>query len=215
MGCVVSAIRSATAVILVSLIAYACTHGDKRIGITTTRRLPAPRQVYTGPVSSEVRFGYAPTPQRQSTPRAGEGIGVVREWATPEGWRSLEPSGMRLIRFAVGNSGSAECYVSILRGPAGGVAENINRWRAQMGQAPLSVEAITDLPKITVLSRASTMVEIPGTYHSMSGETREDFLLVGMVCPLPEQTLFVKLLGPEAEVRPEAGRFAAFCESLR
>jgi hypothetical protein len=39
--------------------------------------------------------------------------------------------------------------------------------------------------------------------------------MLGLICPLPERTLFVKLVGPAATVRAERERFEEFCRSLR
>src|SRR5688500_16517882 len=66
-------------------------------------------------------------------------------WTVPEGWTEQPASGMRLGSFAVpGREGpAADMSVVALSGPAGGDLANINRWRGQIGLAPLSAGELT------------------------------------------------------------------------
>jgi len=121
---------------------------------------------------------------------------------------------MRLATFTAAG-GAVECYVSVLAGSAGGVAANINRWRQQMGQSALSPEEIAGLPKLPILGTEAPVVTITGDYAGMTGETKTGHKLIGTVCPWGDQTVFVKMIGPEAAVTAESGNFTAFCESLK
>jgi len=133
------------------------------------------------------------------------------EWNAPEGWVKAPDNAMRLVTYTVGE---AECYVAVLSGPAGGVNANINRWQQQMGQPVLSELELAALPKLNVLGRESAMVEIKGEYTGM-GETRDaNYGMLGLVCPLEGQTLFVKMVGPAEVIAGQTDQFKAFCTSL-
>ncbi len=134
------------------------------------------------------------------------------KWDAPEGWEQAPDRPMRLVTYKVGD---AECYIALLSGGAGGVDANINRWRRQMGQPALSKVELAALPKLTVLGREAPMVEITGEYIGM-GETRNaNAGMLGLVCPLEGQTLFVKMVGPAEVLAGQTEQFKAFCTSLR
>ena len=154
-------------------------------------------------------------------PAQGPQVGPVPDgptvaWDAPKTWLSLpSQGGMRQVTFKLGASGQTECYVTALTGPAGGLAANLNRWRREVGQPPLSPEHVQALPTIDVLGRPAPLLEAEGTYSGMSGAPQPDAMLLGVVCQLDTHTLFVKMVGPKADVQSERERFLAFCRSLR
>lgn len=131
----------------------------------------------------------------------------------PDGWETVPATSMRTLNFLVG--GAAECYAALLKGPAGGVSANINRWRQQMGRPPLSAEEISNLPKIELLGRQASMIEIEGDYTGMMGGANPGYMLIGVVADLTGQTLFIKLVGPKGVVSAHEENFASFCRSLK
>jgi len=137
-------------------------------------------------------------------------------WSTPTSWRPADhPSTMRLATFACGADPDVECYVTVLDGDAGGTAANINRWSRQLGQLPLTEDELAALRRVTVLGQPSPLVTLSGDYKGMGGETQSGALLTGIVCVLPEQVLFVKMIGPQAAARAQIDNFVAFAESLQ
>jgi len=121
---------------------------------------------------------------------------------------------MREVTFVAGPSAKSECYVSILSGSGGGVEANINRWRNQMGLAALTAAELADLPTLDVLGQQALFIQILGNYTGMAGPTMENYLMLGVVCPLEAEAVFIKMVGPAAEVEPETERFIGFCQSL-
>ena len=113
----------------------------------------------------------------------------------------------------VGASGATECYVAVLGG-GGGLEANVNRWRGQLGLGPLSAEEIDALPRVPVLGSEAPLVEARGEYTDMAGESHEDHALLGTIVARGGSMLFVKMVGPRAEVEAERGRFLAFVQSL-
>jgi hypothetical protein len=151
----------------------------------------------------------APAPAAPTGPAPG------LSWSAPPHWRVQPERPMRLVSFAIGSSGATECYVAVLAGAAGGTAANINRWRDQMGQPELTEAEFAALPRLPMLGRQAPLVAIDGHFTGMDGATTSDAMLLGAVCELPEEAVFVKLVGPAAEVRAERQHFEAFCRSLR
>lgn len=133
-------------------------------------------------------------------------------WTAPDGWQLIPARPMREVTFAVNG---AECYVSTLSGRAGGAAANINRWRTQMAQQPLSPEELAALETITVLGEPSPLVTIEGPYTGMSGVTVSDAMLLGVVREDDTQSVFIKMTGPKDVVESERANFITFCESLK
>ncbi len=135
-------------------------------------------------------------------------------WHAPEHWQKGDDRSMRLVTYYTGADAATECYVTLLPGTAGGVTANINRWRRQAGQSPLTTEEIDGLPLIEILKVPTKLVEITGDYTGMSGETRANYTVLGAVCALPDSTLFVKMTGPHAEIQREREQFIKFCRSI-
>ncbi|HKX46450.1 MAG TPA: hypothetical protein VJP77_07090, partial [Planctomycetota bacterium] len=71
------------------------------------------------------------------------------------------------------------------------------------------------LGALQVLGAPALLVEVAGDFEGMGAEPVEDALLLGLVCPLGEDSLFVKLVGPAGEVRAERLRFLQFVGALR
>ncbi|HOZ48242.1 MAG TPA: hypothetical protein PLO37_23095 [Candidatus Hydrogenedentes bacterium] len=186
----------------------ACDRGPSRVPIREVRPVAEGQQVAVPETSSAERFGFTAA-ERQAP---GAETPPPLSWETPEGWVEQAPRPMRLVTFAVGE---AECYVAVLRGDGGGLEANVNRWRRQMAQPPLAEAELAELPAIEVLGTAAPFIEIEGTYRDMSGAAHEDSLLFGVACLLGDGSVFVKMTGPAAAVRPQRARFVAFCGSLK
>lgn len=166
---------------------------------------------------------------RRSEPTAGAAPGIpdghpavggadapgALSFDVPEGWTKGGEKSMRLVTLHPAGREDTECYVVGLSGDGGGVAANVNRWRGQMGQAPLSGAEIEALPKIDMLGQKAVLVEIEGTYTGM-GDTRQAGAgFLGAILILPGQSLFVKMTGPAEVVAAERERFLEFCGSLK
>ena len=134
-------------------------------------------------------------------------------WQVPEGWQKALDRAMRLVTYTFGSSG-AECYVVLLAGEAGGPEANINRWRKQVGQPALTPEEFAALPRITVLGTQAPMVEASGTFVGMGEQEQPGYLLLGVAASFDGQSVFVKMVGPEADVRAQRDAFVRFCESF-
>ncbi|HLU40356.1 MAG TPA: hypothetical protein VK081_13305, partial [Planctomycetota bacterium] len=66
---------------------------------------------------------------RQAQQAASQDSSFVHE--LPTGWTRMAPSAMRLVNLRVAGDPRAECYLTSLPGAAGGLLDNVNRWRSQ------------------------------------------------------------------------------------
>lgn len=131
-------------------------------------------------------------------------------WTVPAGWRVGPAKAMREVTLLAGASGEVECYVSSLAGEGGGLKSNLDRWRAQLGQPPLTEGELAALPRVAMLGAQALTIEIERAAGTSEGPEK----LLGAVCILPRQSVFVKLGGPRAAVDAQRAAFLEFCRSL-
>lgn len=135
---------------------------------------------------------------------------------TPEGWTEKPGSPMRDVNLTFGPNGEGECYVARLPGAGGGLAANVNRWRAQMGAAPLSDEEVEALPTRPLFGQPARFISVDGTFSPGMGsnETFPDYRLVGLILAGDAGAVFVKMTGPKALVEQNGAAFDQFVSSL-
>lgn len=137
-------------------------------------------------------------------------------WDLPEGWERGPERSMRLATLYAGPDHAIECRMFVLDNMGGGLEDNVNRWRQQMSQPPLSAGEIAELPRMEVLGRSSTLLDIEGEFTDMQGAPVPGQRMLGLICPLDNgQGLFIKLTGPAESVAAERDAFLALCASLR
>lgn len=135
-------------------------------------------------------------------------------WTAPVGWEPRPARPMREVTFAPRSSEHTECYVSILGGTAGGLARNLDRWRAQLDREPFDEEEIAALPRIEVMGGKGVLVEIEGDFQGQGGKQVRGAALLGFILERENKSIFVKMTGPAVEVLPQRENFEAFCRSL-
>ena len=208
---------------LVLYLVAACSAGET-VEIQLTRVEPGGGDPVRPGATHADRFGAPdghPPTSGMSTTSGGLGAAtsseVPLEWDVPEGWGELGASGMRLANLRPGGDPEAECSLVVLGGDGGGLAANVNRWRAQMGHAPLDSAGVEALPQARLLGLPATRVELVGAYSGMGDPSgaRPDWGMRGVVAPTEQFTIFVKMTGPAEVVAAEAAAFDAFCESIR
>lgn len=137
------------------------------------------------------------------------------EWRAPDGWTEAGGSPMRVVTYKFGAQSEGECYVAALPGAAGGRLENFNRWLAQMGQPPLEDTELDLQPPVIMFGEEVPMLIAKGTYTGMGGESRPDHVMFGALAEVDGQSVFVKLVAPEALAQEHMQKFAAFCASIK
>ncbi|MEO0445544.1 MAG: hypothetical protein AAF191_05645 [Verrucomicrobiota bacterium] len=209
-----SAFHQVLFLLLPALLLMGCQR-QSALEITEVRKLPEKEQRPKLDGTSTDRFRFSPgvmQVQAQQEPSRG---GARLAWDQPKGWQEIASAGMRQADFRFGAEGKGECYV--MRA-GGSLSANVNRWREQMGQPPLSEEEIANLPKRSIFGLPSTLVSVEGDYEAVGAdEPAVDQRLLGVILAVPNSnlSLFVKMVGPSAEVAKEEANFHAFCDSLR
>lgn len=127
-------------------------------------------------------------------------------WTTPKGWSERGADGMRAATFLP--PGGGEVTVIALPGDVGGELANVNRWRGQIGLAPLE-EAGLNAARATVSSRAGAV----SVYDFTGGGALKTRLVAG-VLRAGETTWFFKLMGPQDAVASARPAFVALLKGL-
>ncbi len=205
-------LQPCNALLACSLLSVSCDRLDEREPITESRELSSYARKPNVDIDSATRFYDQAEPEED--PNAPREHPLV--WKSPEGWTEKPTSQMRLIDFTFGPNGEGECYLSALPGPAGGLAANINRWRGQIGAAPLSDEEIEKLPRKNFLGGPAHFVSVDGDFKGMgdAADAKKDYRLYGLIHQAAELTLFIKMTGPKALVEQNTAAFEAFCASV-
>jgi len=134
-------------------------------------------------------------------------------WSAPADWSAKPLGSMRLGSFTVHGTDGAEADVSIIAfpGEAGGLLANINRWRGQLGLAPLAEG--DQAAATTALDSAGglrfTVVDFAG--QSAGAPSR----LLGGIAPFGDKTYFFKMTGPDALVAHQKAAFLDFLKTVK
>jgi hypothetical protein len=128
------------------------------------------------------------------------------KWKTPEGWTEVPPSSMRYASFSAPAEDGGKIDISIVTfpGDGGSDADNINRWRGQMGLAPVDANGSQVAPLKTPDTTFSTTDIAGDKTRTIAAWTRRD-----------GRVWFFKATGPNAAVEKEKPNFVKFIESVR
>jgi len=141
------------------------------------------------------------------TKAAGPGL----NWTAPANWQSRPPTAMRKATYAIpGDAGAAgDLSVTAFPGDVGGELANVNRWRGQLGLAPLAATEVEGaVTRLTPHGLSATLVDFSG------GSADKPVRMLGAIVPFNGATWFFKLTGPVDLVAKEKPAFLAFVQSL-
>lgn len=180
-------------------------------GAERTHRIGPPR-VVPGELKLEVppavRHGFA-----MQAPDPAASAQASLAYDLPQGWVAGAPGGMRMLSFTA--PGGIDVSVTSLGGAGGGLAANLDRWREQLGLAPLTPAELAALPRRTVLgSDDAVAIDFRGAWRG-GGQEIAQARMLGIVVTQPGGTLFVKAVGAATAVDAQVRAFDAFVASLR
>lgn len=134
----------------------------------------------------------------------------VPDWQPPAHWQEQPATSMRLATFQItGSEGdAADLSVTKFPGTAGGLVANVNRWRQQIGLAPLNpAELEQALAPLDAQGAEGKLVDMTSTDQN----TR----VIAAIVPREDFTWFYKLTGSPSLLEKEKAAFVKFVESAR
>ena len=146
-------------------------------------------------------------PQMAARPPGDSSVPQIH-WKAPDNWTEVPPSSMRYASFNVPAEEGGKIDISIVTfpGDGGSDADNVNRWRGQIGLAPIDANAVAS--QIAPLKTADTTfstTDIAGANtRTVAAWTRRD-----------GRVWFFKATGPNAALEKEKSNFVKFIESVR
>jgi hypothetical protein len=134
-------------------------------------------------------------------------------WTVPADWQPGQLAQFLIARYVIkgDNGANAAVNVSQLGGGGGGLAANVNRWRGQLGLAPLLDDEIAKLPTVETAGVKAVLADITGTDPRSNKPAR----LVGAVVPIGDNTWFYKLMGDASVVGAQKEAFIKFVQSVK
>lgn len=141
-----------------------------------------------------------PTEQVSTATRIERAAGLVAR--VPESWLRVPEKPPRALDLRVDTD--VECSITVLAGTAGGARANIDRWRGQIGLAPIDDEQYAGLEVVSMLGQSALLVE------ATSGNSG----VLGAVVESAERSVFVKLTGPMGQIARNRAAFLDLCRTL-
>jgi hypothetical protein len=141
----------------------------------------------------------ATTPENSNKPQI--------KWEVPQGWSPTATSPMRYASFTAETNGEkADISIVTFAGDGGSDADNVNRWRQQIGLPPVEPGALNSIiaPARAGEISFSTVDMAGATARVIAGWTRHD-----------GRAWFFKLAGPKTVVEQEKPKFVTFLQSVR
>jgi len=129
------------------------------------------------------------------------------KWQAPSGWSEVPPSSMRYASFSAGaNENKIDISVITFPGEGGSDADNVNRWRQQIGLPPMTPASIaTQVSELKSPDTTFSVVDMAGANaRTLAAWTRRD-----------GHVWFIKATGPNTAVEKEKSNFVKFIQSVR
>ena len=136
--------------------------------------------------------------------------GAALVWTAPAHWTAKPAGAMRKGSYTIkGDGGEADLSITAFPGDVGGDLANLNRWRGQIGLAPITqAEFETSTQHVDRNGLHLTVVDITGSGAAAQG-------ILGAMVPHEGATWFFKLMGPAALVAKEKAAFTAFLDTVK
>ena len=129
------------------------------------------------------------------------------QWTVPGTWSAKPGPSIRKGSYRItAAKGEAELAITAFPGSTGGLEINLNRWRGQVGLAPLpSAELLAATESFEANGLKFTVIDYRGKVNR----------LVGAIVPFGGNSWFFKLLGPDATVAAAKADYLQFLRSVK
>jgi hypothetical protein len=144
---------------------------------------------------------------------SGASSGPAVAAKVPADWQEAPPGEMRVASYRVkGKDGKmADVSVIPLPGMAGRDIDNVNRWRGQLGMAPVSEGELGKLAEtVQVGGQEGKLYEMAGQ-NSGSGEKNR---ILAAIVRRPDAAWFFKMVGDDALVAEQKSAFVEYLKSF-
>jgi hypothetical protein len=179
----------------------------------STNDLPkAPFAPFAGGAMPDGNAAPAPADSSETPNMPDSALQSSLTWTAPADWQAKPLGQMRLGSYGVSSdAGNADISIIAFPGEAGGLLPNINRWRGQLGLAPLTEADLVGAT--TALDGAGglhfTIVDLSGQAAGVPAR------MLGAILSFGGQTYFFKLTGPDAIVAREKPAFLDFLKTVK
>lgn len=136
-------------------------------------------------------------------------------WSVPNNWSAKPPTDFRLASFDIQteNEQLVDLSITSFPGDAGGIEQNVNRWRRQINLEPQNINDIMNMAKIE-----SSML---GEYYifDLDNNNTNKSIIVALIPYLDDkklvsETIFVKMNGTYETMQELKYEFELFCKSI-
>ncbi len=130
-------------------------------------------------------------------------------WETPSGWRETpNDNPTRIAVFRIEDAPDAEVVVTRFPGDVGGVLANVNRWRSQIGLAPVDSDS---------MDSHIERIAVPGfdAYLFVANNEGRGVVAAGLEQSTPARTWFVKATASEGSIGSIRESLIEFVRSFR
>tara|TARA_Y100001968_G_scaffold232567_1_gene215372 strand:+ start:597 stop:1169 length:573 start_codon:yes stop_codon:yes gene_type:complete len=137
-------------------------------------------------------------------------------WAAPNHWIQKAPTDFRLASFDIStNNGSIiDLSITTFPGDAGGIEQNVNRWRRQINLEPENINII-----LQAAQKESSML---GEYFifELKNEINDQAIIAAIIPYLDNtqssvvETIFIKMNGSNSNLQELKYEFELFCKSI-
>jgi hypothetical protein len=162
---------------------------------------PEPMHAMGAPAPGGSQPGVPPPP----SPPEGSAI----EWALPKGWTESRAGGMRYATLKPPVQGRVDVSVVVLPGPAGGELANVNRWRGQIGLAPVDEAALGSSRRSLQTPAGAVAV------YDFTSEGQHKTRMIAGILTAGGNSWFLKMVGDAEAVAAARADFMRLLESLR
>lgn len=134
-------------------------------------------------------------------------------WELPAGWQELPGSGMRFATLIMGAGDHApELRVTPLGPIAGDALQNVNRWRGQIGLAPIDASGLSSV--LTTIDRTGSSVDVIRLVSEDDSPDGPQEILAAIL-RTEERVWFFMTTGPRERIEPHEDTFHDFVRSIR
>ena len=184
---------------LFAVLALAASAACSREDVTHTRVAKAPPPMPAAGARVPVEGARLPLAARRG------GL----QWTLPTGWSEKPGGQMRVATLQAPVAGRLDASVVVLPGPAGGELANVNRWRNQIGLAPLDDGGLSKARRMVKTKAGSLKV-----YDFTNAATPPARVVAGLT-EVKGHTWFVKMTGDAPAVAAAHDDFMKLLGSLR